>query len=231
MYYKVNVNAGVAWLLSVVVEAFSESAAVDTAADSLKGSRFVLTREEIEKLKSPEETVEEYAEANNLVCCGSEGVYMSVDSIETLENSVLPVTWMMSGFVTVEAPTLKAAFDGVVDEVLQKLGIETYSSKEKKPHVKFISYTGKYPNLCYGVLTLDIDGERVTFGPSYENPKPQYDQFWESGGGLANDFCSCYHGPWKVDTKDLPKKFVKYADEIERVFNENVEYGCCGGCI
>lgn len=101
----------------------------------------------------------------------------------------------------------------------------------KKPHVKFISYTGKYPNLCSGVLTLDIDGERVTFGPSYKNPKPQYDQFWESGGGLANDFCSCYHGPWKVDTKDLPKKFVKYADEIERVFNENVEYGCCGGCI
>lgn len=109
MYYKVNVNAGVAWPLSVVVEAFSESEAVDTAADSLKGSRFVLTREEIEKLKSPEETVEEYAEANNLVCCGSEGVYMSVDSIETLENYVLPVTWMMSGFVTVHGVSVEDA--------------------------------------------------------------------------------------------------------------------------
>lgn len=111
MYYKVNVNAGVAWLLSVVVEAFSESAAVDTVADSLKGSHFVLTREEIEKLKSPEETVEEYAEANNLVCCGSEGVYMSVDSIETLENRdyVLPVTWMMSGFVTVHGVSVEDA--------------------------------------------------------------------------------------------------------------------------
>lgn len=27
-------------------------------------------------------------------------------------------------------------------------------------HIKFISYTGKYPNLCSGVLTLDVtDGE------------------------------------------------------------------------
>lgn len=111
MYYKVNVSAGVAWPLSVVVEAFSESEAVDAAADSLKGSCFVLTREEIEKLKSPEETVEEYAEANNLVCCGSEGVYMSVDSIETLENReyVLPVTWMMSGFVTVHGVSVEDA--------------------------------------------------------------------------------------------------------------------------
>ena len=30
--------------------------------------------------------------------------------------------------------------------------------------VKFISYTGKYPVLCCGVLTLEIDGEIVEFG-------------------------------------------------------------------
>ena len=27
-------------------------------------------------------------------------------------------------------------------------------------HVKFISYTGKYPNLCGGILTLEIDGKK-----------------------------------------------------------------------
>ena len=32
-------------------------------------------------------------------------------------------------------------------------------------HVKFISYDGKYPNLCRGKLTLEIDGEKVTFSP------------------------------------------------------------------
>ena len=31
-------------------------------------------------------------------------------------------------------------------------------------HVQFISYTGRYPNLCSGVLTLKIDGEICHFG-------------------------------------------------------------------
>ena len=30
--------------------------------------------------------------------------------------------------------------------------------------VKFISYTGEYPNLCSGVLTLEIDGVQYKFG-------------------------------------------------------------------
>lgn len=28
-------------------------------------------------------------------------------------------------------------------------------------HVKFISYTGKFPNLCSGVLTLEIDRTNI----------------------------------------------------------------------
>ena len=31
-------------------------------------------------------------------------------------------------------------------------------------HVKFVSYTGKFPNLCRGILTLEIDDEIETFG-------------------------------------------------------------------
>lgn len=31
-------------------------------------------------------------------------------------------------------------------------------------HVNFVSYTGSYPNLCSGVLTLEIDGKEITFG-------------------------------------------------------------------
>ena len=34
-------------------------------------------------------------------------------------------------------------------------------------HVKFISYDGKYPNLCSGRLVLEIDGERVAFSNDY----------------------------------------------------------------
>ena len=38
-------------------------------------------------------------------------------------------------------------------------------------------------------------------------------------------------GEWEIDVDRLPEKFRRYAREIGQVFNENVEYGCCGGCI
>lgn len=31
-------------------------------------------------------------------------------------------------------------------------------------HVKFISYTGEWPNLGSGILTLEIDGKKARFG-------------------------------------------------------------------
>lgn len=31
-------------------------------------------------------------------------------------------------------------------------------------HVKFISYSGKYPSLCCGELILEIDGKEYSFG-------------------------------------------------------------------
>lgn len=31
-------------------------------------------------------------------------------------------------------------------------------------HVKFVSYDGKWPNLCTGTLVLNIDGTDYSFG-------------------------------------------------------------------
>lgn len=90
--------------------------------------------------------------------------------------------------------------------------------------VKFISYDGKYPNLCSGALKLEIDGEIVEF-------KPYGDCFWCSGGGVSWDYNSTYRGEWVIHYEGLPDKYKQYADEIDKVFNENVEFGCCGGCI
>ena len=36
-------------------------------------------------------------------------------------------------------------------------------------NIKFISYTGKYPNLCSGVLTLNIEGNSIYY-TKYNNP-------------------------------------------------------------
>lgn len=93
-------------------------------------------------------------------------------------------------------------------------------------HVKFISYTGKYLCLCSGILTLEIDGKKVRFGYGTLN-----DPFWVSGGGLNPNYEGAYQGEWKIDDDGIPEEYRKYAREIDEVFNENVEWGCCGGCI
>ncbi len=92
-------------------------------------------------------------------------------------------------------------------------------------HVEFVNYTGKWPNLCGGLLTLKIDGTDVLFG--YDK-KAQHPRFWRSGGR-----CSMHNiesGEWLIDVSDLPEEFRKYSAEIDSVFNSNVEHGCCGGC-
>ena len=96
-------------------------------------------------------------------------------------------------------------------------------------HVKFINYTGKYPALCMGILTLEIDGKKYTFGNVYKTPT-DFNSFWHSSGGITDNY-ECYNGEWEIDVDDLPEQFHKYAAEIDEIFNSNVEYGCCGGCI
>ena len=101
-------------------------------------------------------------------------------------------------------------------------------------HVKFISYTGKYPNLCRGDLTLEIDGEKVIFGNGYDikmnKRKGVYPIFWHSGGYISANY-EAYKGEWQIDVSEIPEEYRKYASEIDEVFNVNVPYGCCGGCI
>lgn len=101
-------------------------------------------------------------------------------------------------------------------------------------NVKFVKYTGKYPNLCSGVLTLEIDGVEHTFGYNYHYPKPEFDQFWCSGGDVwfDVDWNDCIeYGGWKIHVDKLPEQFRKYAEEIEDVLNDNIPLGCCGGCL
>lgn len=118
--------------------------------------------------------------------------------------------------------------------------------------VKFISYDGSYPNLCRGVLTLEIDGVRYKFGHNYscweldsdyengrfideDQDNPNYPSFWHSGGscGFNRDYSKSHveHGEWEIDAEEIDPKFKDVIDEIDTVFNDNVPYGCCGGCL
>lgn len=99
-------------------------------------------------------------------------------------------------------------------------------------NVEFVSYTGKWPNLCSGILTLKINGIEHRFGYGSGMHEP----FWSSGDGCGfpNGFRaepSISRAPWIVDAERLPNDLKSLAPEIDDVFNSNVPFGCCGGCI
>ena len=115
------------------------------------------------------------------------------------------------------------------------------NDKVETSHVEFVSYTGDWPNACRGVLTLKIDGQEYKFGHesrSYDvetgkYKDDNYNGFWESGGSINVDSNNeiIYTNEWRVSLYRIPKEFRKYAAEIDYIFNQNVKWGCCGGCI
>jgi hypothetical protein len=99
--------------------------------------------------------------------------------------------------------------------------------------IKFVSYDGGYPNLCSGMLTLEIDGEKKTFGCI--GTGCDYLKFWSSGGrcGFRNNYSDSYieQDEWIIDKNSLPDELKSSYKEIKELFNENVRWGCCGGCL
>ena len=90
--------------------------------------------------------------------------------------------------------------------------------------IEFVSYDGEYPNLCGGTLVLSVDGNVC--------------ETWyclESGGGWDVDESGEEHvstGPWKLYKWKFDEYFTRSEmEEIERLVNENIPWGCCGGCI
>lgn len=84
--------------------------------------------------------------------------------------------------------------------------------------VRFISYDGAHPNLCRGTLLLEINGfvrwefQLVSTGRCY----------------FCGDDEVIDKGPWRVK---VPDDLIPLKEEIERVVNAHIPYGCCGGCF
>ena len=93
---------------------------------------------------------------------------------------------------------------------------------EKHSNIEFVSYDGAWPNLCSGTLTIKVDGKTYAFKHAMI-----------SGGCIMrNEDWDMWSetGPWSLDLEEHPE-LEKYIDEITEVVNDNVPYGCCGGCI
>jgi len=86
-----------------------------------------------------------------------------------------------------------------------------------------IKYDGAYPILCSGSLVVFIDGKEWRF-PDYclsSGGYVEFDDDWHEDVG---------EGPWSVSKwpKDFPDGLKSIVLEA---INDNIEHGCCGGCV
>lgn len=95
------------------------------------------------------------------------------------------------------------------------LGLGEYVQK-----IEFVSYTGKYPCLCHGVLILKIDGKLYKF-----------ENILISGGSTDWLSSTVTTGKWEIKEEKLPEEIRPFLKQIADVVNANVEHGCCGGCL
>jgi hypothetical protein len=90
--------------------------------------------------------------------------------------------------------------------------------------IKFISYNGKYPSLCFGRIVFEKDGKNFSI-----------DRLLKSGGScyFTNDYCDEHveSGDWIVDKDALPEELKEDYDYIRFLVNDNITKGCCGGCL
>ena len=85
--------------------------------------------------------------------------------------------------------------------------------------VKFISYDGAFPNLCSGELVLEINGVRRNDFELCSGGRVWFDDNWDD---------HVESGPWTVY---VPEDLEGLKEEITKVVNDNIPWGCCGGCV
>lgn len=101
--------------------------------------------------------------------------------------------------------------------------LETKSKEQSKsdPDIQFASYDGQYPTLCMGTLVIVVNG--VVY---------KLNDVLRSGGSCNyRESCGTTIGEWTIVEENLPDELKQHADKIARIVNENVELGCCGGCM
>jgi hypothetical protein len=94
--------------------------------------------------------------------------------------------------------------------------------EDDMPTIEFVNYTGEWPCLCHGILTIKVDGKEYEIDHLISGGSVWFDDDW--GDHVES-------GPWSIDEDDIPEEIRQYKDEIEQVANDNIPWGCCGGCV
>lgn len=92
--------------------------------------------------------------------------------------------------------------------------------------IEFINYNGKYPNLCFGVLEIKVNGKLYELMNVLSSGGKCY--FNDDGVEVLTK------GDWKISDYKFDTYYpelIPFKREIEKVVNCNVEKGCCGGCF
>lgn len=94
-------------------------------------------------------------------------------------------------------------------------------------HIEFIDYIHAPYSLCHGTLVLSINGVEVSFDNLLVSGGTWY--FTEDWEAVVTE------GPWEIN--DFNEKFNAYRfskkekEQLLNIINENIPYGCCGGCV
>ena len=86
--YRIYLGTGTAWLKVFEAYAYNEQEAVDLVVDYCEEHELhglYADYYEIMDLCEAGQTVDEYAEAHNLTCCGNHGVYIELAGIEVVK--------------------------------------------------------------------------------------------------------------------------------------------------
>lgn len=105
---------------------------------------------------------------------------------------------------------------------LKELGFEEIDSSQ--PIIEFVEYDGCYPNLCSGDLIISVNGLRYTIKKYslISGGSVWFDDDWNE---------HVEHGLWTIREDALPDELKIHKEKIEKVINENIPEGCCGGCV
>ena len=92
------------------------------------------------------------------------------------------------------------------------------------PKIEFVKYTGKWPALCAGKLYFKVNGKEYKIKGLVSGGEVGF-----KGGYGGESYIK--KGPWSLHDYNFPEELKPYKRLITKMVNENVEYGCCGGCL